>query len=83
MMNENPQNQLKEIRSMMERSTRFMSLSGWTGIMAGIYSLLGAVAAYFVVYKMKFDEILVSSYLETYGNGRPFYRALLLFTILR
>lgn len=71
MMNENPQNQLKEIRSMMERSTRFMSLSGWTGIMAGIYSLLGAVAAYFVVYKMKFDEILVPSNLETYGNGRP------------
>lgn len=35
-----------EIRSMMERSTRFLSLSGWAGIMAGIYALAGAYIAY-------------------------------------
>jgi len=37
---------LAEIRSMMERSSKFMSLSGWAGILAGIYALTGAYIAY-------------------------------------
>lgn len=37
---------LAEIRSMMERSSKFMSLSGWAGIMAGVYALLGAYLAH-------------------------------------
>lgn len=37
---------IAEIRSMMERSTRFLSLSGWAGIMAGLYALAGAWIAY-------------------------------------
>ncbi|HEV7333896.1 MAG TPA: hypothetical protein VGN63_22875 [Flavisolibacter sp.] len=37
---------IAEIRSMMERSTKFLSLSGWAGIMAGIYALAGAYIAY-------------------------------------
>lgn len=46
------QEQLKaigDIRSMMERSSRFISLSGLSGIFAGIYALCGAVAAYMYV----------------------------------
>lgn len=31
---------------MMERSTKFLSLTGWSGIMAGIYALIGAYIAY-------------------------------------
>lgn len=37
---------LSEIRSMMERSTKSLSLTGWSGIMAGIYALAGACVAY-------------------------------------
>lgn len=37
---------IAEIRSMMERSTKFLSLSGWAGIMAGIYALAGAWIVY-------------------------------------
>lgn len=37
---------ITEIRSMMERSSKFLTLSGWAGIMAGIYALLGAFLAY-------------------------------------
>ncbi|REA63450.1 hypothetical protein DSL64_03100 [Dyadobacter luteus] len=33
---------LTEIRSMMERSTKFLSLSGMSGVMAGVYALVGA-----------------------------------------
>ncbi len=31
---------------MMERSSKFLTLSGWAGIMAGIYALSGAYIAY-------------------------------------
>lgn len=36
------QEDLNEIRNMMSRSSRFMSLSGLSGILAGVYALLGA-----------------------------------------
>ena len=39
---------ISEIRSMMERSSRFLSLSGLSGVMAGIYALAGALVAYLV-----------------------------------
>ena len=37
---------LSEIRSLMERSSRFISLSGLSGVAAGIFALIGAGAAY-------------------------------------
>lgn len=37
---------IAEIRSMMERSTKFLSLSGWAGIMAGMYALIGVWVAF-------------------------------------
>lgn len=46
----NPQNDLAQIRSIMERSTRFLSLSAWAAIMAGIYALIGAALAYRIIY---------------------------------
>jgi hypothetical protein len=38
---------LKAIRDLMEKSTKFISLSGLTGIMAGITAIAGAAFAYF------------------------------------
>ena len=37
---------LSEIRNLMEKSSRFLSLSGLTGIFAGIYALVGAYLVY-------------------------------------
>lgn len=37
---------LSDIRSMMERSSRFISLSGLSGVFAGTFALIGAWAAY-------------------------------------
>ena len=37
---------IADIKQMMERSSRFISLSGWSGISAGIFALLGAIVAY-------------------------------------
>jgi hypothetical protein len=46
----NPEHALTEIKSMMERSTRFLSLSGIAGILAGIYAFVGAGIAYYWIY---------------------------------
>lgn len=45
-----PEQELAEIKSMMERSTRFLSLSGLAGIMAGIYAFVGAGIAWYWIY---------------------------------
>ena len=45
-----PEQELAEIKSMMERSTRFLSLSGLAGILAGVYALLAAGLTYFWIY---------------------------------
>jgi len=37
---------ISEIKNMMSRSSRFISLSGLSGILAGIYALIGAYLAY-------------------------------------
>ena len=37
---------LSEIRNLMEKSSRFLSLSGLTGIFAGVYALVGAYLVY-------------------------------------
>jgi hypothetical protein len=37
---------LKEIRSLMEHSSKFLSLSGLSGVMAGIYACIGAYLGY-------------------------------------
>lgn len=41
-----PLQTIQDIKRMMERSSRFISLSGWSGISAGICALIGAYAAY-------------------------------------
>ena len=40
---------LSEIKTLMNKSTRFISLSGLSGIMAGVYALIGASYAYWLV----------------------------------
>ncbi len=45
-MNEHLDN-LREIRSLMERSSKFLSLSGLSGVFAGILAFLGAARVYF------------------------------------
>ena len=46
MENQNHLQTLSEIRALMERSSRFVSLSGISGVIAGIAALIGAGAMY-------------------------------------
>lgn len=51
---------LTEIRSMMERSSRFISLSGLSGVFSGIFALIGAYVAH----------LLLKNYFREYPNGQ-------------
>lgn len=42
--------ELSSIRNLMERSSKFISLSGLSGVMAGVYALIGAFITYQIVY---------------------------------
>lgn len=52
-------NDITEIKNMMNRSSRFLSLSGLSGILAGIYCLIGAWLAYEALYS---DSAVFGSY---------------------
>lgn len=43
---------IKDIRNMMKRSTRFLSLSGLSGVMAGLYALGGAAYGYYLLQEL-------------------------------
>jgi hypothetical protein len=53
---------LSEIRSMMEKSSRFISLSGLSGIMAGIYAIIGALVASHLIYNSY--DFLTNNFIE-------------------
>jgi hypothetical protein len=59
----NPKEDLQAIREIMERSSKFLSLSGLSGIFAGVCALIGAAFAWFVILdsgKVQYDEYLCS-----------------------
>jgi len=60
------QDELASIRSMMERSSKFISLSGLSGILAGVYALIGAGVAYHLIYN---GNSIISSYPTDNGSG--------------
>jgi len=51
-MNQNQayQKDIESIRQLMERSVKFLSLSGLSGILAGVYALIGATIAYLIIH---------------------------------
>jgi hypothetical protein len=59
--------ELSSIRSLMERSSKFISLSGLSGVMAGIYALAGAFFAHRILYK-ETNSLKVNNYDGTNGN---------------
>lgn len=54
--NKNPKETLDEIRSIMERSSRFISLSGLSGIAAGTFAILGAALVYLYLDMWPFEN---------------------------
>lgn len=56
---------LKEIKEIMNRSSRFISLSGLSGVVAGLFALAGAYFAWQILYStanyQAFDRIILST----------------------
>ena len=59
---------IAEMRSMMERTSKFMSLSGLSGIMAGIYALAGAYIGY-KVFDFNNDAVVYNGAAENPSSG--------------
>ena len=70
-----PLDDIREIRNMMERSSRFLSLSGLSGISAGCFALAGAAIAFFLLgYDQRYFEpqsYFISGILH-YNNFIPY-----------
>lgn len=64
---------LQQIRSLMEKSSRFISLSGLSGISAGIFALLGAGAIYvyleIIPFSTKHTSYIRDATYEKWGIG--------------
>ena len=70
---------LQDIKRMMERSSRFISLSGWSGIAAGLCALAGAWLAVGRIahYKhISLDEVPSDTRLESHAYRGDFLSAL-------
>ena len=50
---------LKEIKDLMDRSSKFRSLNGLSGVLAGIFSLIGA----YLLYQYVFSQLSKLGYL--------------------
>lgn len=62
---------IAQIRSIMERSSKFLSLAGWAGIMAGLYALAGAFIAY-QVFSFNPDQLVYSrAQLDSLAGSLP------------
>jgi hypothetical protein len=63
---------LQDIRTMMDRSSRFISLSGLSGVFAGIIALAGAAIVYYTYEDWKVN-FLVDSMSGKYSEGSPMW----------
>jgi hypothetical protein len=62
----NPNEDLQAIREIMERSSKFLSLSGLSGIFAGVCALLGAAVAWFFI--LDSGQVQNSEYMGSAGG---------------
>ncbi|WP_121667150.1 hypothetical protein [Mesonia aquimarina] len=61
MKEKNYHQEISDIRNLMNRSSRFISLSGLAGIMAGVYALIGAAFAYVFLFQNQSSYINAST----------------------
>ncbi|AXO81434.1 hypothetical protein DZC78_13890 [Olleya aquimaris] len=53
---------ISEIKNLMNKSSRFISLSGLSGILAGIYALIGAATTYYLVTKYSYGTLILDGW---------------------
>ena len=82
----NPKDDLQAIREIMERSSKFLSLSGLSGIFAGVCALMGATIAWYFILdsgNVNFNEYMSGTGGSlTSGSGIVFNVALVAMLVL-
>lgn len=53
---------ISEIKSLMNKSSRFISLSGLSGILAGVYALIGAAVTYWLVTNHSYGILILDGW---------------------
>lgn len=74
---ENYLSEIKEIRKMMEESSRFLSLSGLSGILVGVYAIVGSVIAY----NLTQSDGLFGDFISDLAVPQIFFLALLILVL--
>ena len=64
MSNEDYLKDISEIKNLMNKSSRFISLSGLSGILAGIYALVGAALTYYLVTTYSYGTLLLDGWVS-------------------
>jgi hypothetical protein len=70
--NMNPIESLEEIKSYMQKSTRFLSLSGWSGIWVGACGLVSGLLAMYLLREATISPVNYNYYGENF-KGEIFY----------
>lgn len=65
---------ISDIKDLMNKSSRFISLSGLSGILAGTYALIGAAIAYWLVNKHSYGTLIL--------NGKIFKLVMLVLALV-
>lgn len=61
MEDQNYIDQLKDIRNLMDRSSRFVSLSGLSGVLAGVYAIIGAFIVRYIIHHRAYAYVTLES----------------------
>lgn len=61
-----PNEDIQAIRKIMERSSKFLSLSGLSGIFAGIFALIGAAVAWYII--LDSDSVQYNELIQNPGD---------------
>lgn len=54
-MNQNPLDSLNEIKSMMQRTSKFTQINGWSGVWVGTVGMITAMLVYLLILESKFQ----------------------------
>ncbi|MCV6629555.1 MAG: hypothetical protein OIF50_06815 [Flavobacteriaceae bacterium] len=82
MTNKDYLNDLSHIKELMNRSSRFLSLSGLSGILAGIYALVGAAFSYYYIFPRRSSILTLSQDNIVYVHSHYFKLLLLVLALV-
>ncbi len=69
---------IQDIRNMMKKSTRFLSLSGLSGVFAGVFALIGAYVAYLYCQFINYHNCYTGDGTDTFYINTVYFNFILI-----